>query len=83
MTTSAYLQGYGQGVGHPLDDFQRWLVARGTTRPELAWPWLVLAELYPVDSLPDPMELTSDESAAAIEILFDLLEAYLDSVATG
>lgn len=80
MTVCAFIDGYGLGTGDPLVDFHRWLVARGTTRPELGWPWLVLAELHPVDQLPDPLALTDEENAAAIEVLFDLLEAYFGSV---
>lgn len=79
MTACAFIDGYALASGDPLRDFHQWLVQRGTTRPELGWPWLVLGEIYPVESLPDPGSLSADEDAAAVGVLFDLLAEYFTS----
>lgn len=81
ITVCAFIDGYASAADEPFDDFRRWLVARGASRPELGWPWLVLAEIYPPDDLPSPRGFSEAEDKQALAVLFDLLESYYASFA--
>ena len=73
----SFVAGYGWGADDdPLEGFHPWLVARGSGRPELGWPWLVLCEIYPPDDLPSPRGFTEDQDRAAIAAMFDLLDEF-------
>lgn len=73
-----YIQGYEQGNDHKfLRDFSDWLIDRGNTRSELAWPWMVLCELYPKDRLPTMQRFDERQDAEALSKLFDLLDEYI------
>jgi len=77
----SYVDGYVQASGDDfLIGFNRWLEARGKSRPELAWEWKVLCEIYPEDALPHPARLQDEEDAAAVAVLFELLNAYIQSL---
>ncbi|MEV5573864.1 hypothetical protein AB0L06_27815 [Spirillospora sp. NPDC052269] len=57
--------------------FRAWMIERGTTRPELSWWFLILADLYPGDRPPAPKFFSAEENLLAISRLFELLDAYL------
>ncbi|WBB70647.1 hypothetical protein [Micromonospora sp. WMMD812] len=80
----AFLQGWDRGGGTVLiPGFREWLVRRGAPRPELAWPLIVLCDLYPQGRLPLLSELTGEENRRAIGILAELLRTYLDDDGSG
>jgi hypothetical protein len=73
----ALVVGLDEGVPEPfLRGFKTWLVARGTDRPQLAFPDLVLREAGVKDK-GSRSELTALENEACTRALFDLLDAYL------
>ncbi|MFI6596886.1 hypothetical protein ACIBHX_11565 [Nonomuraea sp. NPDC050536] len=75
----AFIDGMDHASGHNLmDEFRSWLIARGVTRPELAWWLLVLNDLFPGESGIDPKRFTKEENEAAIAELFALLESFLE-----
>jgi hypothetical protein len=77
----AFVSGFDLGVDeNVLHGFREWLVSRGAERPELAWPSLVLGEIYQPESLPNPRKLTDSENEEAIQRLFDLLFEYLKTI---
>jgi hypothetical protein len=76
----AFVSGFDLGTGgQVMHGFRGWLVSRGTPRPELAWPSLVLGEIYPPEALPNLRELTDVENQEAVQRLFELLFEYLQS----
>lgn len=78
LATCAFILGYGWGRDDgSLDGFHDWLLARGNGRSELGWPSLVLCEIYPHDRLPDVRKFTEAQDKEAIQVLFELLAAYL------
>lgn len=80
LTVSAFIAGYRWGSADgTLGEFQEWMAARGSGRPELGWPWLVLCEIYPAEDLPNPRHFTKEQDSAAITLLFDLLEEFYQS----
>jgi len=77
IATSAFIAGYRWGSDDgTLAGFHDWMAARGSNRPQLGWPWLVLCEIYPPDELPDPRGFTEEQDREAIDMMFDLLLEY-------
>ncbi|WP_410646496.1 hypothetical protein [Amycolatopsis sp. cmx-4-54] len=75
----SFISGYEACAGSTLmKSFHEWLVDRKKGRPELYWPFLVLCEIYPDGALPKLRELTDQQSAAAVDKLFDLLDEFFN-----
>jgi hypothetical protein len=80
LSVCGFIAGYRWGANdETLIGFHEWMVDRVAVRPELAWPWLVLCEIYPPDRLPDPRRFSEKQDELAISVLFDLLESFYGS----
>lgn len=79
LATCAFISGYQWGSDDDsMDGFHAWLVARGNGRPELAWPWLVLCEVFGDGQIPDTRHLTEQQDSNSVAALFDLLDEYFE-----
>ncbi|MFV0460172.1 MAG: hypothetical protein ACK5MT_15515 [Actinomycetales bacterium] len=79
ITVCAFLDGYALASDEEFGDFRQWLVGRGTSRPELGWPWLVLAHIYPAGALPDPRGFNEEQDREAVDMMFDLLAEFYET----
>lgn len=79
LATCAFLDGYEAGLQeHALADFRSWLLRRRKGRPELAWQYLVLSEIYEDRKWPDMKDFLPEEDDRAIGVLFALLEEFFE-----
>ena len=79
LATCAFLDGYEAGSQERvLMDFHAWLVQRRNGRPELAWPYLVLCEIYEDRGWPDMKCFLPEEDDRAIGALFALLDDFFE-----
>jgi hypothetical protein len=75
--TCAFLTGFEVGSDRfVLKEFHAWLVQRGGGRPELFWPYLLLAEIYPDADWPDIRYFTEEQDEQAVALLFTRLHEY-------
>lgn len=77
QATCAYLDGFDEACGDGvMREFHSWLCKRGNGKPELYWPYLTLCEIFGNEDLPDVRNLTPEEDAQAVAVLFDLLDQF-------